>query len=71
MSEEMQERLRQYLASRSEITAGEQMALDHLRGRARERQRFWLGTPLLGIGAAAFLALRRAKRKRAAARGEA
>jgi len=71
MSEAMQERLRQYLAGRSEITAGEQMALDYLRGRARERQRFWLGIPLCGVGAAAFLALLRSKRKRAAAAGEA
>src|SRR5689334_3774835 len=57
MSDEMQERLRQYLASRSEITAGEQMALNYLRERARERQRLWLGLPLLGFGAAVFLVL--------------
>jgi zinc/manganese transport system permease protein len=63
MSDEMQERLRQYLASRSEITAGEQMALNYLRDRARERQRFWLGLPLLAFGAAAFLTLRRWKRR--------
>ena len=50
MSEEKQERLRQYLASRSEITAGDQMVLNHLRSEARKRQRFWLGIPLLGIG---------------------
>ena len=50
MSEEKQERLRQYLASRSEITAGDQMVLNHLRSQARKRQRFWLGIPLLGIG---------------------
>ena len=66
MSDDMQERLRQYLASRSEMTAGEQMALKYLRERARERQRFWLGLPLLGVGTAAFLALWRSKRKRAA-----
>lgn len=65
MSDDMQERLRQYLAGRSEMTAGEQMALNYLRDRARERQRFWLGVPLLGIGAAAFLALWRWKHKRA------
>jgi zinc/manganese transport system permease protein len=67
LSADMQERLRQYLASRSEITAGEQMALNHLRDVARERQRFWLGLPLLGFGAAGFLALWRSKRKRPAA----
>ena len=65
MSDEMQERLRQYLASRSEITAGEQMALNYLRDRARERQRFWLGLPLLGFGSGAFLALWRMQRKTA------
>jgi hypothetical protein len=65
MSDDMQERLRQYLASRSEITAGEQMALNHLRDLARERQRFWLGLPLLGFGATVFLALWRSKHKRA------
>jgi zinc/manganese transport system permease protein len=63
MSEEMQERLRQYLASRSEITAGDQMVLKYLRSEARERQRLWLGFPLLGIGAGAVIALARARRK--------
>jgi zinc/manganese transport system permease protein len=67
MSEEMQERVRQYLAGRSEIVTGEQMALGHLRDKARERQRFWLGIPLLGIGAAGVLASARWRRKRAAA----
>jgi zinc/manganese transport system permease protein len=57
MSEEKQERLRQYLASRSEITAGDQIVLNHLRSQARERQRFWLGIPLLGIGASGVIAL--------------
>jgi zinc/manganese transport system permease protein len=66
MSEEKQERLRQYLAGRSEITAGDRLTLDHLRGQARERQRFWLGIPLLGIGAAGVAALARLRRKRAA-----
>jgi zinc/manganese transport system permease protein len=50
MSEEKQERLRQYLAGRGEITAGDQLVLSHLRSEARKRQRFWLGIPLLGIG---------------------
>ena len=57
MSEEMQERLRQYLASRSEITAGDQMTLIYLRTKARERQRYWLGIPLVGLGALGALAL--------------
>jgi len=51
MSEDMQERLRQYLASRGEIIAGDRLVLISLQGRARERQRYWLGLPLLGIGA--------------------
>jgi len=69
MPEEKQERLRQYLAGRSEITAGDRLTLDHLRGKARERQRFWLGIPLFGIGAAGVLALTRLRRRRAAAAG--
>jgi zinc/manganese transport system permease protein len=60
MSEEMQERVRQYLASRSEITAGDQIALKHLQSTARQRQRFWLGIPLLLIGAGGALTLARA-----------
>jgi zinc/manganese transport system permease protein len=60
MSEEMQERLRQYLASRSEITAGDQIVLKHLQTKARQRQRFWLGIPLLLIGAGGALMLARA-----------
>src|SRR5207237_662459 len=39
LSEEKVERLRQYLASRSEITAGDQMVLNHLRNQARKRNR--------------------------------
>ncbi len=52
------ERLRQFLAGRSEIAAGDRMVLATLRGKARERQRYWLGLPLLaaGLGAAAALA---------------
>ena len=63
MSEEKQERLRQYLASRSEITAGDQMVLNHLRSDARKRQRFWLGIPLLGIGAFGLSTLARLRSK--------
>ena len=61
MSEEMQERLRQYLASRSEITAGDQIVLKHLQSKARQRQRFWLGIPLLLFGAGGALTLARAR----------
>ena len=57
MPEEMRERPRQYLASRSEITAGDQIVLKHLQSTARLRQRFWLGIPLLLIGAGGALTL--------------
>jgi zinc/manganese transport system permease protein len=60
MSEDMQERVRQYLAGRAEIVAGDRMVLRALRARARDRQRFTVGLPLLGIGAGgAFWLLRR------------
>lgn len=55
MSGEQQERLRQFLVSRSEIIAGDRVVLATLRSLARHRQRFWLGVPLLlagGVGAA-------------------
>jgi zinc/manganese transport system permease protein len=63
LTQEHQERLRQFLASRGEITAGDRFVLKTLRGRARERQRFWLGLPLLALGAAGALTLAR-RRKR-------
>jgi zinc/manganese transport system permease protein len=50
MDAERAERLRQYLAGKSEISAGDQLVLRHLRGKARERQRLALGLPLLLIG---------------------
>ncbi len=62
MPEERKERLRQFLASRGEIAAGDRMVLRALERRARERQRFWLGLPLLGAGAAGALLLARARR---------
>ena len=63
MEPEKQERLRQYLAGRSELMAGEQLVLRELRAAARERQRYALGIPLLllGAGGLALLARRRAK----------
>lgn len=48
---EKDERLRQYLAGRSEISAGDRLVLNHLRGKARERQRYGLGIPLVLLGA--------------------
>jgi zinc/manganese transport system permease protein len=52
MPGEQRERLRQFLASRAEIVAGDRMVLATLRAHARARQRFWLGLPLLVLGAA-------------------
>ncbi|MDO8479860.1 MAG: iron chelate uptake ABC transporter family permease subunit [Candidatus Rokubacteria bacterium] len=64
LTPEQQERLRQFLASRGEITAGDRFVLKTLRSRARERQRVWLGLPLLILGAiAAGLLASRASRR--------
>ena len=57
MEAEKVERLRQYLAGRSEISAGEQLVLRALRDKARHRQRLLLGIPLLLIGAGGFYLL--------------
>jgi zinc/manganese transport system permease protein len=59
MDDEQQERLRQYLAGRSEISAGDQLALRALRATARERQRWALGLPLLLAGIAGAVYVRR------------
>ena len=59
LGEEQKERLRQLLAARGEITAGDRFVLRTLRDRARERQRYWLGVPMILGGAGAALALRR------------
>jgi zinc/manganese transport system permease protein len=64
---EKAERLRQYIAGRSEISAGEQLVLRHLRDKARERQQLMLGLPLLFFGAWGFYLL---SRKRAATPAE-
>ena len=55
---EERERLRQYLAGRSEISAGDQLVLRHVRSKARERQRYALGMPLLVLGALGLWALK-------------
>ena len=62
MPEETQERLRQFLASRGEIVAGDRMVLRTLRAKARERQRYWLGLPLAVAGGMGALLLGRARR---------
>lgn len=66
MDPEKTERLRQYLAGRSEISAGEQLVLRHLRDKARERQRLMLGLPLVLFGAGGFylLSSKRPRRSR-------
>jgi len=57
MPADQQERLRQFLAGRSEITAGDQLVLKTLRSKARERQRYWVGVPLFVAGGVGALAL--------------
>ena len=54
MDAEKVERMRQYIAGRSEISAGEQLVLRSLRDKARGRQQLMLGLPLLLAGAAGF-----------------
>jgi zinc/manganese transport system permease protein len=63
MSADQQERVRQFLASRAEIGAGDRWVLKTLRAKARERQRYRLGLPLLVTGAAATLVLLVARRR--------
>lgn len=63
MPVDQEERLRQFLAGRSEITAGDRLVLRTLRSKARERQRYWLGVPLFAVGGVGALALARARRR--------
>ena len=49
-----QERLRQYLAARGEIVAGDQLVLKDLRVKARDNQRLLLGLPLALLGTLGF-----------------
>ena len=49
---DLRERLRQFLAGRDEIVAGDRLVLATLRRHARERQRYLLGVPLMLAGAA-------------------
>jgi hypothetical protein len=59
--EETRERLRQFVAGRSELAAGDRMVLRTLRTRARAGQRYWIGLPLLLAGAAGAFALARGR----------
>ena len=64
MAPEKAERLRQYLAGRSEISAGDQLVLRYLRDKARQRQRYALGLPLLlGGGWLGWMLARRSRRR--------
>jgi len=56
---EQRERLRQFLAGRDELVAGDRLVLVTLRARARDRQRFLLGLPLTVAGVIVALASRR------------
>ena len=64
ISPEIAERLRQFLASAGEITAGDLMVLTTLRSHARERQRLWLGLPLFALGIVGAFALARTGRRK-------
>jgi hypothetical protein len=60
MDAEREERLRQFIAGRAELVAGDRLVLRALRDKARGRQRFPLGLPLaIGGGALAFFFGRR------------
>jgi len=59
------ERLRQFLAGRSELVAGDRLVLRTLRAKARERQRYWLGLPLLALGGVIAISVSRRARSRA------
>lgn len=59
MEQDRAERLRQYLMGKSEISAGDQLVLRHLRSEARKRQRFALGIPILVAGAGGLYAILR------------
>jgi hypothetical protein len=58
MAPDMRERLRQYIAGRAEMATGDRMVLRALTAQARERERFWLGVPLIAV-AGVIVACRR------------
>ena len=60
---EERERLRQFTLGREELVAGDRMVLRTLRSRARQRQRYWLGVPLLALGAATAAVAARQRRR--------
>ncbi len=52
LSDEMRERVRQYIAGRAELVTGDRLVLRALTLRARQRQRLLLGVPLAVAGVA-------------------
>jgi zinc/manganese transport system permease protein len=70
VSSEMQERVRQYIAGRTEMITGDRMVLAALKQRARQRQRYLLGLPLavMGIGTALGFARYRRRTRETAGR---
>jgi zinc/manganese transport system permease protein len=63
LDDAQRERLRQFVAGRSEIAAGDRLVLGTLRAKARQRQRYWLGPPLVVAGGGLALALGRRRRR--------
>lgn len=68
LPDEQRERLRQFIASRSEIAAGDRLVLRTLKQRARDRERWIVGLPLAAAGAGLMLAAARLGRRRGPAR---
>ena len=62
LSEEDLRRVASFQQSFNEMGRGERFVQDHLRARARERQRWWLGLPALARAAIGLLLLLRAWR---------
>jgi zinc/manganese transport system permease protein len=59
---DQRERLRQFVAGRDELVAGDRLVLATLRARARERQRFVVGLPLAVAGVILALVAWRGRR---------
>jgi len=63
MPADQQERLGEFLNGRGEVIAGDRMVLSTLRSKARGRQRYWLGLPILALGGLGALVLARVSRR--------
>jgi zinc/manganese transport system permease protein len=57
LSEDELRRVASFQQSFNEMSRGERFVQDHLRARARERQRWWIGIPALALSSAALFAL--------------